>query len=248
MAMVISPRSKIVTLSLLIGIITLVALIITGVIGIWNGKSEKTSTATRTKMVSSKLQQVTGYAAMQHQTNSIAKFPGDARDGRNADAGLEGDKVKSRTFNAILAASTAGPADNTDNDVLRGPSYNGNASSTPLVAVAVVVVVVGVVAVGVVVSYWNGPNQVISSRSASIIIIACMGLRSITAVHQRSRSHEAEVEAVPQENAWNFEEGISRVTAISRLRSEDGGDDDDDGDIDVVGNEPHVCVRTNRLL
>jgi len=65
MAMVISPRSKIVTLSLLIGIITLVALIITGVIGIWSGKSEKTN-GTGTKMVSSKLQQVTGYAAMQH--------------------------------------------------------------------------------------------------------------------------------------------------------------------------------------
>lgn len=67
MAMVISPRSKIVTLSLLIGIITLVALIITGVIGIWH-KSEKTSGtgASSTKMVSSKLQQVTGYAAMQH--------------------------------------------------------------------------------------------------------------------------------------------------------------------------------------
>ncbi|KYQ52960.1 hypothetical protein ALC60_07686 [Trachymyrmex zeteki] len=65
MAMVISPRSKIVTLSLLIGIITLVALIITGVIGIWSGKSEKTN-GTGTKMVSSKLQQITGYAAMQH--------------------------------------------------------------------------------------------------------------------------------------------------------------------------------------
>ena len=63
--MVISPRSKIVTLSLLIGIITLVALIITGVIGIWSGKSEKTN-GTGTKMVSSKLQQITGYAAMQH--------------------------------------------------------------------------------------------------------------------------------------------------------------------------------------
>lgn len=66
MAMVISPRSKIVTLSLLIGIITLVALIITGVIGIWSGKSEKTNSGTGTKMVSSKLQQITGYAAMQH--------------------------------------------------------------------------------------------------------------------------------------------------------------------------------------
>ncbi|TGZ57393.1 Uncharacterized protein DBV15_05811 [Temnothorax longispinosus] len=75
MAMVISPRSKIVTLSLLIGIITLVALIITGVIGIWSGNSEKTN-GTGTKMVSSKLQQVTGYAAMQHvsKTNLI-EFP-----------------------------------------------------------------------------------------------------------------------------------------------------------------------------
>lgn len=65
MAMVISPRSKIVTLSLLIGIITLVALIITGVIGIWH-KNEKTNSTAGTKMVSSKLQQITGYAAMQH--------------------------------------------------------------------------------------------------------------------------------------------------------------------------------------
>ncbi|KYN05083.1 hypothetical protein ALC62_04071 [Cyphomyrmex costatus] len=65
MAMVISPRSKIVTLSLLIGIITLVALIITGVIGFWSGNSEKTN-GTGTKMVSSQLQQITGYAAMQH--------------------------------------------------------------------------------------------------------------------------------------------------------------------------------------
>src|SRR5436190_298530 len=66
MAMVISPRSKIVTLTLLIGIITLVALIITGVIGIWSGKSEKSGGGNGTKMVSSKLQQITGYAAMQH--------------------------------------------------------------------------------------------------------------------------------------------------------------------------------------
>lgn len=71
MAMVISPRSKIVTLSLLIGIITLVALIITGVIGIWH-TSEKTSNnnsnnnSAGAKVVSSKLQQITGYAAMQH--------------------------------------------------------------------------------------------------------------------------------------------------------------------------------------
>jgi len=72
MAMVISPRSKIVTLSLLIGIITLVALIITGVIGIWSGKSEKANTATGTKMVSSKLQQVTGYAAMQHVSKAMS--------------------------------------------------------------------------------------------------------------------------------------------------------------------------------
>ncbi|OAD58995.1 hypothetical protein WN48_09847 [Eufriesea mexicana] len=64
MAMVISPRSKIVTLLLLIGIITLVALIFTGVIGIWN-KSEK-PTKPGTKVVSSKLQQVTGYTATKH--------------------------------------------------------------------------------------------------------------------------------------------------------------------------------------
>ncbi|KAK1136788.1 hypothetical protein K0M31_001324, partial [Melipona bicolor] len=64
MAMVISPRSKIVTLSLLIGILTLVALIITGVIGIWH-KSEK-PTKPGTKVVSSKLQQITGYTAIKH--------------------------------------------------------------------------------------------------------------------------------------------------------------------------------------
>ncbi|KAK2578472.1 hypothetical protein KPH14_011641 [Odynerus spinipes] len=64
MAMVISPRSKIVTLALLIGIITLVALIITGVIGFWN-KTEKAPNNS-TKMVSSKLQQFTGYTATKH--------------------------------------------------------------------------------------------------------------------------------------------------------------------------------------
>lgn len=68
MAMVISPRNKIVTLSLLIGIITLVALIITGVVGIWP-KSEK-PTKPGTKVVSSKLQQVTGYTATKHVSKS----------------------------------------------------------------------------------------------------------------------------------------------------------------------------------
>ncbi|PBC28956.1 hypothetical protein APICC_00320 [Apis cerana cerana] len=66
MAMVISPRSKIVTLSLLIGIITVVAFIVT-VIGIWH-KSEKPG-KTGTKVVSSKLQQITGYTATKHLTN-----------------------------------------------------------------------------------------------------------------------------------------------------------------------------------
>ncbi|KAF7412104.1 hypothetical protein HZH66_001000 [Vespula vulgaris] len=64
MAMVISPRSKIVTLALLIGIITLVALIITGVIGFWH-KTEKPPN-NGTKMVSSRLQQFTGYTATKH--------------------------------------------------------------------------------------------------------------------------------------------------------------------------------------
>lgn len=77
--MVISPRSKIVTLSLLIGIITLVALIITGVIGIWH-KSEKTSGTGGTKMVSSKLQQVTGYAAMQHVSKQCANLKENAKE------------------------------------------------------------------------------------------------------------------------------------------------------------------------
>ncbi|EFN89186.1 hypothetical protein EAI_10162 [Harpegnathos saltator] len=75
MAMVISPRSKIVTLSLLIGIITVVALIITGVIGIWH-RSEKTSNnSAGTKVVSSKLQQITGYAAMQHVSSTTKTAP-----------------------------------------------------------------------------------------------------------------------------------------------------------------------------
>lgn len=66
MAMVISPRSKIVTLSLLIGIITVVAFIVT-VIGIWH-KSEKPG-KTGTKVVSSKLQQITGYTATKHESD-----------------------------------------------------------------------------------------------------------------------------------------------------------------------------------
>jgi len=95
--MVISPRSKIVTLSLLIGIITLVALIITGVIGIWSGKSEKTNTATGTKMVSSKLQQVTGYAAMQHVSKVMSIGFAKRRDHtRNVD----NDNSLSRKINA----------------------------------------------------------------------------------------------------------------------------------------------------
>lgn len=83
-------------------------------------------------------------------------------------------------------------------------------------------------------------------------------------VRRCSRSREAEVEAVPQENAWNFEEEISRVTAISRLRSEDStysdeddgyaddNGDDDDGNINVasrrIGNDSCVCMQTNRPL
>jgi hypothetical protein len=54
-----------------------------------------------------------------------------------------------------------------------------------------------------------------------------VGFESITAVQRLWRSSKAEVEAVPQENVWNFEEGISRVTAILRLRSQDDDDDDD---------------------
>lgn len=67
--MVISPRSKIVTLALLIGIITLVALIITGVIGFWH-KTEKAPN-NGTKMVSSRLQQFTGYTATKHVSKPI---------------------------------------------------------------------------------------------------------------------------------------------------------------------------------
>lgn len=69
MAMVISPRSKIVTLSLLIGIITVVALIITGVVGLWH-KSEK-PTKPGAKVVSSKLQQITGYTATKHVSRTF---------------------------------------------------------------------------------------------------------------------------------------------------------------------------------
>lgn len=71
MAMVISPRSKIVTLSLLIGIITVVAFIVT-VIGIWH-KSEKPG-KTGTKVVSSKLQQITGYTATKHVSRKFLSY------------------------------------------------------------------------------------------------------------------------------------------------------------------------------
>ncbi|KAI4500673.1 hypothetical protein M0802_004265 [Mischocyttarus mexicanus] len=73
MAMVISPRSKIVTLALLIGIITLVALIITGVIGFWH-KTEKAPN-NGTKMVSSRLQQFTGYTATKHAASQHPLSP-----------------------------------------------------------------------------------------------------------------------------------------------------------------------------
>lgn len=71
MAMVISPRSKIVTLSLLIGIITVVAFIVT-VIGIWH-KSEKSPGKTG-KVVSSKLQQITGYTATKHVSRKFLSY------------------------------------------------------------------------------------------------------------------------------------------------------------------------------
>lgn len=71
MAMVISPRSKIVTLSLLIGIITVVAFIVT-VIGIWH-KGEKPA-KTGTKVVSSKLQQITGYTATKHVSRKFLSY------------------------------------------------------------------------------------------------------------------------------------------------------------------------------
>ena len=65
MAMVISPKSKVVTLILLISVITLVALIITGVISIWNKDEEKPSSP-GIRTVSSRLQQFTGYTATKH--------------------------------------------------------------------------------------------------------------------------------------------------------------------------------------
>ncbi|KAK0096844.1 hypothetical protein PV326_004164, partial [Microctonus aethiopoides] len=67
MAMVISPRSKIVTLSLLIGITTFIALVITGVIGFWHNSSGEVKPGNGgVKTVSSKLQQFTGYTATKH--------------------------------------------------------------------------------------------------------------------------------------------------------------------------------------
>ncbi|KAL2718656.1 collagen alpha-2(IX) chain isoform X7 [Vespula squamosa] len=95
MAMVISPRSKIVTLVLLIGIITLIALIITGVIGIWR-KTEKAPN-NGTKMVSSRLQQFTGYTATKHISTYIQQE-------------METQKSSERrllTFNVLTPSSSA---------------------------------------------------------------------------------------------------------------------------------------------
>ena len=86
MAMVISPRSKIVTLTLLIGIVILIALIAVGFVSIWNNKPPATAspasdltseqqqrpsigssisshTNPDTKMMSNRLQQFTSYSA-----------------------------------------------------------------------------------------------------------------------------------------------------------------------------------------
>lgn len=73
MAMVISPRSKIVTLALLIGIIVLAALIILGVVGVWHRNEKTSSNNAAAKVMSSKLQQITGYAAMQHVSKKKTK-------------------------------------------------------------------------------------------------------------------------------------------------------------------------------
>lgn len=73
MAMVISPKGKIVTLALLIGIILLVALLVVGVMSLVNSKGSSQAHALPqppqhvdnnpdTKMLSSRLQQFTTYA------------------------------------------------------------------------------------------------------------------------------------------------------------------------------------------
>lgn len=69
--MVISPRSKIVTLSLLIGIITLVALLITGVISLWDEEVETSTGSPNSKMHSGRLQQLTAYSANKHVSVDI---------------------------------------------------------------------------------------------------------------------------------------------------------------------------------
>ncbi|KAK0089022.1 hypothetical protein PV325_009643 [Microctonus aethiopoides] len=75
MAMVISPRSKIVTLSLLIGITTFIALVITGVIGFWHNSSGEVKPGNGgVKTVSSKLQQFTGYTATKHYYEKLIKL------------------------------------------------------------------------------------------------------------------------------------------------------------------------------
>lgn len=68
MAMVISQRNKIVTIALLIIIASLIALVITGVIGLWRdrGHNESDPNVPIPKTISSKLQQFTGYTATKH--------------------------------------------------------------------------------------------------------------------------------------------------------------------------------------
>lgn len=79
MAMVISPKSKIVTLTLLIGIIIVIALIVVGVVSLWSNNSNNgnvnnnnrqpamgervLAASADSKMISSRLQQITSYTA-----------------------------------------------------------------------------------------------------------------------------------------------------------------------------------------
>ena len=69
MAMVISPRSKIVTLTLLIGIIIVVALIVVGALSVWSNKpppeQRPVVLAGGHDTMSSRLQQFTSYTAKQ---------------------------------------------------------------------------------------------------------------------------------------------------------------------------------------
>lgn len=85
----------------------------------------------------------------------------------------------SRSDRPITRRSAETPRQATiDNGVLHGPNYNSNVSSSSSSASSSS-------SLSSQSFQYGGPNQVISSHWASIIIIACAGLGSITAVHRR---------------------------------------------------------------